>query len=93
MKKLFYVTCLSLMTVLLSFSTTGHHSSFSKVSSKKFSCAVATSLRATKNYSQISFNWTGAPGSTYSCGGYYNYIDQYGNRAANFTGSYVSINN
>lgn len=54
---------------------------------------MATALTATKSYSQISFNWKGAPGSTFSCGGYYNYTDALGNRMASFTRSYVSTNN
>lgn len=94
MKKLFYVKCILLIIALSSFSTTGSHSSFSKVSSRKFSCSMASRLTATKNYSQISFNWSGALGSTFSCGGYYNYIDPiYGNRTTSFTGGYVSTNN
>lgn len=93
MKKLIYVTCLLLITALSSFSTTGNHSSFPKLSASKFSCAVATNLMATKNYSQMTITWSGAPGSSYSCGGYYNYIDPiYGNRTTSFTGGYVSAN-
>lgn len=92
MKNVFYVACLLILTSLSSFTMKSHHSSSKKVSTKKFSCAVATNLLATKNYSQITFTWSGSQNSSYSCGGYYNYTDVNGNKSTNFTGSSVSTN-
>lgn len=73
MKKLFYVTSLLLITALSSFSTTAYHLSSSKLSPKKFSCAVPTTLGAQKDGTLITLTWSaGSSGTSFSYGGYYN---------------------
>lgn len=88
MKKLFYVICLLVITALSSFSTTGYHSSFSKISEKKFgSCPTANGLLAQKNFGTVKLTWSGS-GASYNYGGYYNYrTSDGGYGSANFSGS------
>ena len=75
MKKIFYITCLLIITALLSFSILNNNDSSTSKSSVKNqgTCAAPTNLTATVNGSSLQLTWSAVSGvSTYSYGGYYN---------------------